>query len=174
MDKSIYLANFTLVKAPYLAGINIRDALLQNVMIMTIYCMFYFYSHRRSIYTFRHLDTCFTTITTMNRYSCTVDALKIIFFSFFFRNFSAFLALLTLFPVPPPLPLIQNATLICCVNVREIFADKRACWVTGVGGGTHSKINYKALNETIDARSQQFFENQLSMRSHTKSVCRIL
>ena len=66
----------------------------------------------------------------------------------------------------------QNATLICCVNVREIFADKRACWVTG-GGGTHLKINYRALNETSDARHQQFFENQLSMRSHTKSVCRI-
>ena len=42
MDKSIYLASFTLVEAPYLAGINIRDALLQNIMIMTIYCMFYF------------------------------------------------------------------------------------------------------------------------------------
>ena len=48
------------------------------------------------------------------------------------------------------------------------------CWVTGGGGGgTHSKINYKALNGTPNARSQQFFENQLSMRSHTKSVCSI-
>ena len=45
MDKNIYLASFTLVEAPYLAGINIRDALLQNIMIMAIYCMFYFYSH---------------------------------------------------------------------------------------------------------------------------------
>ena len=45
MDKSIYLASFTLVEAPYLAGINIRDALLQNIMAMTIYCTFYFYSH---------------------------------------------------------------------------------------------------------------------------------
>ena len=45
MDKSIYLASCTLVEAPYLAGINIRDELLQNIMIMTIYCMFYFYSH---------------------------------------------------------------------------------------------------------------------------------
>ena len=35
-------------------------------------------------------------------------------------------ALLTLF-----LPLTQDATLTCCVNVREIFAFKRACWVTG-------------------------------------------
>ena len=43
----------------------------------------------------------------------------------------------------------------------------------GGGGGPHSKNNYKALNETPDARSQQFFENQLSMRSHTKSVCKI-
>ena len=34
--------------------------------------------------------------------------------------------------------------------------------------GAHSKLNYKTLNETTDARSQQFFENQLSMRSHTK------
>ena len=41
----------------------------------------------------------------------------------------------------------------------------------GGGGETHSKINYKALNEPPNARSQQFFENQLSMRSHTKSVC---
>ena len=32
---------------PYLAGINIRDALLQNIMIMAIYCMFNFYSHTR-------------------------------------------------------------------------------------------------------------------------------
>ena len=76
-------------------------------------------------------------------------------------------------PVPPPPPLTQNATLICCVIVREIFADKRAYWFTGGGWGEHSKINYKALNDTPDARSQQFFENQLSMRSHTKSVCRI-
>ena len=45
MDKSIYLACFTLVEAPYFADINIRDALLQNIMIMTIYCTFYFYSH---------------------------------------------------------------------------------------------------------------------------------
>ena len=82
--------------------------------------------------------------------------------------FQRFFASLTLFP-----PLTQDATLICCVNVREIFADERACWVTGGGGGTHSKINYKTLNETPDARSQQFFENQLSMRSHTKSVCKI-
>ena len=44
MDKSIYLASFTLIEIPYLAGINIRDALLQNIMIMTIYCLFYFYS----------------------------------------------------------------------------------------------------------------------------------
>ena len=43
----------------------------------------------------------------------------------------------------------------------------------GGGGGTYSKIKYKTLNETPDARGQQFFENQLSMRSHTKSVCRI-
>ena len=78
MDKSVYLASFTLVEAPYLAGINIRDALLQNIMIMTIYCMFYFYSHTSYIYTFRHLYTCFTTITTINRCICTVDALKII------------------------------------------------------------------------------------------------
>ena len=52
---------------------------------------------------------------------------------------------------------------------------RNICWQKGMlghGGGTHSKINYKALNETPDARSQQFFENQLSMRSHTKSVCR--
>ena len=38
-------------------------------------------------------------------------------------------------------------------------------------GWTHSNINYRTLNETPNARSQQFFENQLSMRSHTKSVC---
>ena len=41
------------------------------------------------------------------------------------------------------------------------------------GGGTHSKINYKTLNEPPIARRQQFFENQLNMRSHTKSVCMI-
>ena len=43
----------------------------------------------------------------------------------------------------------------------------------GQGGGTHSKINYKTLNKPPNARRQQFFENQLSMRSHTKSVCMI-
>ena len=93
-----------------------------------------------------------------------------VFFFFFFFGF-------VVDPVPPlpPAPLTQDAILICCVNVREIFADKRACWVTGVGSGvgTHSKINYKTLNEIPGARSQQFFESQLSMRCHTKSVCRI-
>ena len=58
------------------AGMNIKDALLQNIMIMASYCMFYFYSHRRLLYTFRHLDTGFTTITTVNRYIYMVDALK--------------------------------------------------------------------------------------------------
>ena len=43
----------------------------------------------------------------------------------------------------------------------------------GSRGGTHSKINYKTLNEPPNARRQQFFENQLNMRSHTKSVCMI-
>ena len=33
------------------------------------------------------------------------------------------------------------------------------------GGGTHPKFNNKTLNEPPNARSQQFFENQLSMRS---------
>ena len=28
------------------AGMNIKYALLQNIMIMANYCMFYFYSHR--------------------------------------------------------------------------------------------------------------------------------
>ena len=41
-------------------------------------------------------------------------------------------------------------------------------------GGTHSKINYKTLNETHNGRRQQFLKNPLSMRSHTKSVCRDL
>ena len=45
--------------------------------------------------------------------------------------------------------------------------------LAGSRGGTHPKINYKTLNEQLNTRSQQFFENQLSMRSHTKSVCRI-
>ena len=60
-----------------------------------------------------------------------------------------------------PIPhLTQDATLICCVNWREIFADKRACWAKGGGGrGAHSKNNYKTLNEPPNARSQQFFEN---------------
>ena len=45
MDKSIYFGKFYSGWAPYLAGINIRDALLQNIMIMATYYMFYFYSH---------------------------------------------------------------------------------------------------------------------------------
>ena len=59
------------------AGMNIKDALLQNIMIMASYCMFYFYSHRH-LYTFGHLDISFTTITTINKFIYTVDALKII------------------------------------------------------------------------------------------------
>ena len=43
--KAYILASFTLVEVPYLAGINISDVLLQNIMIMATYCMFYFYSH---------------------------------------------------------------------------------------------------------------------------------
>ena len=43
----------------------------------------------------------------------------------------------------------------------------------GGGGGAYSKINYNTLNEPPNARSQQVLENQLSMRSHTKCVCRI-
>ena len=55
---------------------------------------------------------------------------------------------------------------------------KTICWQKGMlghgeGGETHSKINYKLLNETPNARSQQFLENPLNMRSHTKSICRI-
>ena len=34
----------------------------------------------------------------------------------------------------------------------------------GGAGGTHSKNIYKTLNETSNERSQQFFENQPSMR----------
>ena len=45
--------------------------------------------------------------------------------------------------------------------------------VEGGGAGNTLKINYKTLNEPPNAKSQQFFENQMSMRSHTKSVCRI-
>ena len=52
--KAYILASFTLVEAPYLAGINISDALLQNIMIMAIYCMFYF-TVIQAKYT--HLDT---------------------------------------------------------------------------------------------------------------------
>ena len=73
----------------------------------------------------KHTVSCFTTITTINRYICTVDASKIILNLFFFhillRNF--FNVFCFVGPVPP---LTQNATLICCVNVQEIFADKRA------------------------------------------------
>ena len=39
----------------------------------------------------------------------------------------------------------------------------------GHGGGAYSKIKCKTLNETPDARGQQFFENQLSMRIHKNS-----
>ena len=43
--KAYTLACFTVVKDPYLAGINIKDVLLQNIMILATYYMFYFYSH---------------------------------------------------------------------------------------------------------------------------------
>ena len=42
MDKNIYFGKFYSGWGPYLAGINIRDTLLQNIMIMATYCMFYF------------------------------------------------------------------------------------------------------------------------------------
>ena len=46
MDISMYtLAIFTLDEAHTSAGINIKDALLQNIMIMATHCIFYFYSH---------------------------------------------------------------------------------------------------------------------------------
>ena len=45
--------------------------------------------------------------------------------------------------------------------------------LAGGGGGEHSKFKYKTVNETSNARSQQFSENPMSMRSHTKSVCKI-
>ena len=55
MNKSIiFWASFTLVEAPYLAGINIRDALLQNILIMATYYTFYFYSIQAK---YTHLDT---------------------------------------------------------------------------------------------------------------------
>ena len=79
MDKSIYLASFTLVEAPYLAGINIRDALLQNIMIMTIYCMSCFTAIQAR---YTHLDTLIPVLQQLqpwiDLYICTVDALKII------------------------------------------------------------------------------------------------
>ena len=43
--KAYILAIFTLVEALASAGMNIKDALLQNIMIMAICCMFYSYSH---------------------------------------------------------------------------------------------------------------------------------
>ena len=41
---------------------------------------------------------------------------------------------------------------------KNVFTDKRACWITwGGGAGTHLKINYKALNEISYVISQHFF-----------------
>ena len=58
---------------------------------------------------------------------------KLFFFHKLLRDFfSIFFYPVTLPPTLPP-PLTQDATLVRCVNVQEIFADKRACWVTGVG-----------------------------------------
>ena len=101
---------------------------------------------------YTHLDT---SIPVLQQLQPCIDTFirlmlwklsKIFFFHKLIKNLSAFFALMTLFP-----PLTHDATLICCVNWREIFATKRACWVTG--GGTHPKINYKTLNEPQEANS---------------------
>ena len=48
------LAIFTLVEAPQMAGMNIKAALMQNMMIMVSYYTFHFYSIEAK---YTHLDT---------------------------------------------------------------------------------------------------------------------
>ena len=52
--------------------------ILEIILIFSASCMFYFYTHGSSIYTFRQLDTCLTTIITTNTYIYTVDASTIV------------------------------------------------------------------------------------------------
>ena len=131
----------------------------------------------RSIFTailakYTHLDTSIPVLQQLQPWIDTFVQLILrnnlkSFFHKLLRIFSAFFALLTLFP--PPLDPECHFDMLCECAIN-IYWQKD---MLGHGGGTHSKINYRALNETPDARSQQFFKNQLSMRSHTKSVCRI-
>ena len=103
------------------------------------------------IYTFTHLDNLFYNNYNheyIHLYSwCFKNNLKS-FFHKLLRNFSAFFALLTLFPSWPRMPLWY----VVWMCEKYLLTKGHV----GSRGGTHSKINYKTLNETPDARSHSF------------------
>ena len=121
---------------------------------------------------YTHLDTSIPVLQQLQPWIDTFIRLmlwklsKIFFFHKLIKNLSAFFALMTLFLPPwPTMPLWY----VVWIGERYFLPKGRA----GSRGGTHPKINYRTLNEPPNTRSQQFFENQLNMCSHTKSVCRI-
>ena len=58
MDKSISWQFLPLLRPHTSTGVNIKDALLQNIMIMAIYCVFFFFFFFTSIEAkYTHLDT---------------------------------------------------------------------------------------------------------------------
>ena len=68
-------------------------------------------------------------------------------------------------PRPPPTPLDPRCH-FAWIGDRYLLTKGNV----GSQGGTHSKLNYKTLNEPPNARSQQFFENQLNIHSHNPFV----
>ena len=70
-------------------------------------------------------------------------------------------------PCSPPWPTMP-LWYVVWIGERYLLTKGHA----GSRGGTHPKINYETLNQPPNTRSQQFLENQLSMRSYTKFVYR--
>ena len=116
---------------------------------------------------YKHLDTSIPVLQQLQPWIDTfVQLIEKNIKSSFLINVSVFFLLC--WPCSPPWPRMPLWYIVW--SCKKYLLTKG---YAGSRGGTHSKINYKALNETPNARSQQFFENQLSMRSHTKSVCSI-
>ena len=165
MDKSIYFGYFCSAWGPilWLAWTSKMHCYKISWLWSATVCSIFIAIETN----YTHLDTSIPVLQQIQLWIDTFVQLmlwKLSKIFFFIKNFSAFFALLTLFPPWPRMPLWY----IVCIGEDYLLTKGHA----GSHGGTHPKINYKTLNEPPNTRSQQFFDNQLSMRSHTKSVCR--